>query len=220
VKAEKPKFIFVLVMFILFITTHSVFAFYNPEIGRWANRDPIGEQGGINLYRYTENNPISFWDMLGLDSQNCPCTREKIEAEKNQLLTRYREASDIYLVRGVPHHGCGSYSCDNVNYPILNYLASSLACWSCSEEHRSLYISGWVPIYGNHYYDHWAVVCVSKDKAQSMLFDYWGDRPPGEDPAEWFDKKFNLPGPPPGNTDWYHYPSPQGPFPNSRPVTP
>jgi hypothetical protein len=25
-------------------------AFYNPDTGRWLNRDPIGERGGINLF--------------------------------------------------------------------------------------------------------------------------------------------------------------------------
>ena len=25
-------------------------AFYNPQTGRWLNRDPMGEEGGLNLY--------------------------------------------------------------------------------------------------------------------------------------------------------------------------
>jgi uncharacterized protein RhaS with RHS repeats len=41
-------------------------AFYNPEIGRWANRDPIGEGGGVNLYGFVANNPASNADPLGL----------------------------------------------------------------------------------------------------------------------------------------------------------
>jgi hypothetical protein len=40
---------------------------YDPTIGRWLNRDPIGEDGGINLYQYASNNPTRFVDPLGLD---------------------------------------------------------------------------------------------------------------------------------------------------------
>ena len=38
---------------------------YDPNLQRWITRDPIGEQGGINLYGFVGNNPISFVDPLG-----------------------------------------------------------------------------------------------------------------------------------------------------------
>jgi RHS repeat-associated protein len=40
---------------------------YNANLGRWINRDPIEEAGGINLYAYVGGNPISLFDALGLD---------------------------------------------------------------------------------------------------------------------------------------------------------
>jgi RHS repeat-associated protein len=40
--------------------------YYSPELGRWPNRDPIGENGGINLYVYLGNGPISDYDIFGL----------------------------------------------------------------------------------------------------------------------------------------------------------
>ena len=39
---------------------------YNPALGRWLSRDPIGEAGGVNLYGYVDNNPVTNKDTLGL----------------------------------------------------------------------------------------------------------------------------------------------------------
>jgi RHS repeat-associated protein len=39
---------------------------YDPLLGRWINRDPIGEFGGANLYGYVRNGPIDRLDRLGL----------------------------------------------------------------------------------------------------------------------------------------------------------
>jgi len=41
-------------------------AFYNPSLGRWLNRDPIADLGGINLYSMVANNPIRYFDRFGL----------------------------------------------------------------------------------------------------------------------------------------------------------
>jgi len=40
--------------------------YYNPVDGRWVNRDPIGEEGGINIYAFVRNNGGNWCDMLGL----------------------------------------------------------------------------------------------------------------------------------------------------------
>ena len=46
------------------------FRYYDPETGRWPNRDPIEEDGGFNLYGFNYNNGISNYDPNGEE----PCT--------------------------------------------------------------------------------------------------------------------------------------------------
>ena len=40
--------------------------FYEPELGRFINRDPIEEDGGLNLYGFVGNDPVNFYDYLGM----------------------------------------------------------------------------------------------------------------------------------------------------------
>jgi RHS repeat-associated protein len=42
------------------------YRFYDPETGRWPSRDPIAEDGGINLYGFVGNDGVRNWDLLGL----------------------------------------------------------------------------------------------------------------------------------------------------------
>jgi len=43
-------------------------------LGKWPNRDPLDEKGGINLYQFVQNNPIGYADAFGF----CPdCNAEQ-----------------------------------------------------------------------------------------------------------------------------------------------
>ncbi len=42
------------------------YRFYSPGLGKWINRDPLGERGGLNVYQFAGNNPSNFVDPLGL----------------------------------------------------------------------------------------------------------------------------------------------------------
>ena len=45
---------------------HYLYRAYSPSLARFITRDPIEEQGGVNLYCFVGNNPISYWDRNGL----------------------------------------------------------------------------------------------------------------------------------------------------------
>lgn len=42
--------------------------YYSPNLGRFMQTDPIGYQGGINLYAYVGNSPVNLGDPLGLQA--------------------------------------------------------------------------------------------------------------------------------------------------------
>jgi len=48
---------------------HYGYRFYDPNTQRWLNRDPIEEDGGINLYRFAGNEPVMSFDSSGLAEQ-------------------------------------------------------------------------------------------------------------------------------------------------------
>jgi uncharacterized protein RhaS with RHS repeats len=50
---------------------HNASAHYNPSTGRWLNRDSVEEDGGLNLYGFTRNSPVSYVDKLGLYCASC-----------------------------------------------------------------------------------------------------------------------------------------------------
>jgi hypothetical protein len=51
-------------------------AWYDPGQGRWCSRDPIGEQGGVNLYGLVDNDCVTRVDVVGL----YPTVEEAIRA--------------------------------------------------------------------------------------------------------------------------------------------
>jgi RHS repeat-associated protein len=43
-----------------------LYRFYDPNLQRWLNRDPIGERGGENLYGFLFNDDVNAIDIYGL----------------------------------------------------------------------------------------------------------------------------------------------------------
>jgi RHS repeat-associated protein len=50
------------------------YRYYSANNGRWVGRDPKGEDGGLNLFGFTQNSPIHRVDPFGLTSGSLPET--------------------------------------------------------------------------------------------------------------------------------------------------
>ena len=55
------------------------YRFYAANAGRWINRDPIRERGGMNLYHMCGNSCIFFHDLLGLYNNAEAAVRAAVE---------------------------------------------------------------------------------------------------------------------------------------------
>ncbi len=75
------------------------FRYYMPETGRWPNRDPIEEDGGVNLYGFVWNNGVNGWDYLG-----------ELPFLKKMLLKQLSAIAVGIAAAGVSHL-CGKIEC-------------------------------------------------------------------------------------------------------------
>lgn len=73
--------------------------YYDPEIGQYIEPDPIGIDGGVNLYTYANNNPLKFVDPEGLDWIYSQSTGNMYHQPDNGLR--------VLVGRGYAGHGTG-----------------------------------------------------------------------------------------------------------------
>ena len=63
---QMKKHILTLPLLLVWLLSSIASAHYDPTLGRWLNRDPIAEDGGVNLYGFVGNDGVNAWDNLGL----------------------------------------------------------------------------------------------------------------------------------------------------------
>lgn len=76
----------------------------NSTFGTWLTRDPVGYAGGLNLYAYVGNNPVSRTDPLGLMSAaDCQALQQKANAAQ-----RAKQAAQQSLTTGGCAHSAAA----------------------------------------------------------------------------------------------------------------
>ena len=84
---------------------------YDPATGRFLTQDPIGLAGGVNLYAYAGNDPVSFSDPFGLDSvpqklqQKLGDACVILDCNKVNIVTEPRNWLDREILKGVKASG-------------------------------------------------------------------------------------------------------------------
>jgi RHS repeat-associated protein len=105
--------------------------FYDPNLQRWLNRDPIQELGGINLYEFSSNSPVDMIDLLGLappvaqppttgwDTPSTPPV-EGVEAEEGSVAVEEGEVLAPGLIGPASAVAVSAFPAAGVMYVFLN----------------------------------------------------------------------------------------------------
>ena len=136
---------------------------YSPELRRWLSRDPIGEEGGVNLYAMCGNDAVNGVDPLGLKA----LIQETFLYDEQYIRTGVRGAV-VHMVKIDVH--CNFLRISGYSYRKLMLLSNSNSAWN-KRYHR--YDQKWGTPRSNeserqatlsHEMDHW--------KSYDALFAY------------------------------------------------
>jgi RHS repeat-associated protein len=107
---------------------YNYFRYYNPQTGRYMTPDPIGLEGGINLFAYVRGNPINLIDPKGL-----------IEIQPEVPGTIVPEIVEFMVdksVGGIAGYECASHFCRVKQIPSDKSNQVFSLCGSILEGHR------------------------------------------------------------------------------------
>ena len=106
------------------------FRHYSPSLGRFLSRDPIEEQGGLNLYAFAKNNPMVKWDILGRMALPCSMySKRRVKSSFMGIPCRW-EGRTCRTKSGhkVTVNGCGSDGTSFVPDSYFNHVFFQEAC--------------------------------------------------------------------------------------------
>ena len=105
------------------------YRWYDPLTGRWPARDPIGEEGGVNLYGFVGNDGVDLADVFGLKS----CEELVDSTVRHSLL---EVAKDLRSVRKLTTEEALDEAQYVADFEVIKNNIKKLCC--CGETFRQL----------------------------------------------------------------------------------
>ena len=132
----------------------SGYRYYSPALGRWVNRDPIGEAGGVSLYRLLRNDPVTRLDWLGL--RDVHGTLELVYRDKSgnlRSLTASTDVNEIGIEYTAPPGSAGliSFDLDAAEMTSPAYRRHGQGEWCTVRIRLSIQLSSRLQGYGEAY---------------------------------------------------------------------
>ena len=95
------------------------YRYYDPVTGRWPSRDPIGEEGGFNLYGFVTNNGVNNWDYLGFASMqietSCGKKFDKCNPTRDDVMEFLNGLDEDCTITSLEVNGHGSADSIDLN---------------------------------------------------------------------------------------------------------
>ena len=117
--------------------------FYDPNLQRWLNRDPIGRRGGKNLYAFVNNSPTGVFDPLGLIGIRKMGCDDPCGDAKKMGLDKEPDGSKVpggTVCCGGKKYGCVWDKSTGGSGPITNPKAQDVI-GKCIQEHEDTHVA-------------------------------------------------------------------------------